>query len=103
MLDPIQKFLQGIESLNTKVIVDPPAANALMDEFRKHQGCAKVEAWAQEALVNHKAAIEILATSEGADERHAVHARMDGGFEADYGITDPFDLWIHSEKGGYKV
>lgn len=98
MSDPIQKFLEGIQSLNAKAIADPLAANVLLtDEFRQHRGRAKVEAWAQEALVDHKATIEILDKSEGPDGWHVVHLKMDGDFEADYGITDPFDLWMHFE------
>src|SRR5438270_5774835 len=95
MAHPVQKFLQGIRSLNAREIAAPLAVDAvLIDEFRQHCGRTKVETWAQEALVNHKATIEILDTAND-QGRHVVHVKMDGDFEAEYGITDPFDLWIH--------
>ena len=96
--DPVQTFLQGIQSLNAKAIAAPVAVDVLMvDEGREYRGRADIEAWAQKALVDHKATIEILDTSnEEETGRHIiVHVRMDGDFEADYGIRDPFDLWMH--------
>ena len=96
MANPVQTFLQGIHSLNAKDIAAPLAVDVLLtDEFRQHRGRAKVEAWAQEALVNHKATIEILDNANDQEGCHVVHVKMDGDFEADYGITDPFDLWMH--------
>jgi hypothetical protein len=96
MSDPVQKFLQAIQSLDAKALAAPLAIHVLLtDEFRQHHGRAKVEAWAQEALVDHKATINILDTANDPQGRHVVHVKMDGDFEADYGITDPFDLWMH--------
>jgi hypothetical protein len=93
MSDPVQKFLQGIQYLNAKAIASPLAVDVLLtDEGRQYRGRAKVEAWAQEALVEHKATIKILDTSSEPSSRHVVHVKMDGDFEADYGITDSFDL-----------
>lgn len=98
MLDSIRKFFQGIQSLNVKAIAAPLAADVLFtDEARQYRGRVNVEAWAQEALVAHKATIQILDASTKPNGRHVVHVKMDGDFEADYGITDPFDLWIHFE------
>jgi NADPH:quinone reductase-like Zn-dependent oxidoreductase len=98
MSDPVQKFLQGIQYLNAKAIASPLAVDVLLtDEGRQYRGRAKVEAWAQEALVEHKATIKILDTSSEPSSRHVVHVKMDGDFEADYGITDSFDLWMHFE------
>jgi NADPH:quinone reductase-like Zn-dependent oxidoreductase len=98
MSDPVQKFLQGMQSLDAKAIAAPFAVDVLLtDEFRQHRGRAKVQAWAQEALVAHKATVDILDTSNQPQGRYIVHVKMDGDFEADYGITDPFDLWMHFE------
>lgn len=96
MADSVQQFLQGIQSLNAKAIAAPVAVDVLLiDEFRQHHGRDKVEAWAQEALVDHKATVEILEVSNEAGGRHIVHVKMDGDFETSHGITDPFDLWLH--------
>ena len=100
MANLIQEFLQGIHSLNAKAIGAPLSSNiVLTDEFRQHYGREDVEAWAQEALVGHQATIKVLDTARVGDnansDKSVVHVKMDGDFEADYGITDPFDLWMH--------
>ncbi len=45
MADPVQTFLQGIQSSNAKAIAVPLASNiVLTDEFRQYYGRKNVEA-----------------------------------------------------------
>ncbi len=56
--------------------------------------------------MNHHATIKILDTSIGRethDDKSLVHVKMEGDFEADYGITDPFDLWMHFNVSGSEI
>lgn len=108
MADPIQAFLQGVQSSNATAIAAPLASNVLVtDEARQYRDRENVQAWAQEALVNHHATIKVLDTTKDGDktntDRTVVHVSMDGDFEEDYGIKDPFDLWIHFFVSGSEI
>ncbi len=93
--NPISTFLHGIASLNASQISSPFTDNATMiDESKTFSGKSAIHAFAQEALVNHNASVKVTAITKK-DDQTVLSVIMDGNFEKEFGITEPFPLFFY--------
>lgn len=91
---PIAKLLEAINSKITSDFLSPFASDAsLIDEGKSHDGKTEIEKWYTYSITDHNATIEIKKITELSSE-HVVHVLMDGNFEADYGLTEPINLYL---------
>jgi hypothetical protein len=94
MLDVIEACLEAINSKNNDAFISTFTKDAIViDEGKQHNGVHEIGAWSAEALIAHDASIIIQQTIQHATSI-VVHIVMDGDFEADYGITEPFHLFF---------
>jgi NADPH:quinone reductase-like Zn-dependent oxidoreductase len=92
---PVKDFLAAISERNSSKLASTFSTSASMiDEAKSYNSRNEIQAWAEEALVAHKATISVQDTQ--VDELSCtVRLTMDGDFVADYGITEPFTLYLH--------
>ena len=92
---PVARLIQAIHDLDSVGLASTFGENAiLVDEAKTYHGRPPIQEWCQEALVNHKATISVKETKT-VREKTWLRIVMDGQFEADYGITEPFILYFH--------
>ena len=85
---------EAINSKNNEAFLSAFTQNAIViDEGKQHSGIKEIGSWSAEALIAHNASVVVQETI-----RHGAsiiaHVIMDGDFEADYGITEPFSLYF---------
>lgn len=95
----------AIQSLDSTKFITCFAPDAvLIDEAKRQTTSTAIQAWFEKGICDHNASINILAAgSEG--DRSWVYVTMDGDFGADYGITEPFPLYLHfyCSKDGQRI
>jgi NADPH:quinone reductase-like Zn-dependent oxidoreductase len=91
---PVAATIEGINQKDGPKIVNAFSKNAIMiDEGKTHTGQKVIAAWAQEALISHGASVDVKKVSANGN-RVVLDLMMDGDFVADYGITEPFQLFF---------
>lgn len=86
--------LEAINNKNLDDFVHTFDQNAIViDEGKTHNGRPEISAWCAEALISHKASVEIKNVTD-LTGHVVVKVIMDGDFIADYGITEPFPLYF---------
>ncbi|KAF2465457.1 NAD(P)-binding protein [Lindgomyces ingoldianus] len=91
----VLRSLEAIKTLDSSQFVSCFSPDAvLIDEAKRRTTLASIQEWFEEGLKDHQATIDIK-DSGITDAETWVHAILDGNYEADYGITDPFPLYFH--------
>ncbi|OCK76323.1 hypothetical protein K432DRAFT_428805 [Lepidopterella palustris CBS 459.81] len=91
----VARMVQAIHKLNSAELASIFVQDAiLVDEAKQYYGREFIQEWCQEALVNRKATITVKEEKTVGNETW-IRVLMDGDFEADYGITEPFTLYFH--------
>jgi len=86
--------IDGINQKDASKIVNAFSKNAIMiDEGKTHTGQEVIAEWAQSALISHGASVEVKNISSSGN-RVVLDLMMDGDFVADYGISEPFQLFF---------
>jgi NADPH:quinone reductase-like Zn-dependent oxidoreductase len=96
---------KAIQSLDPAKFIACFAPDAvLVDEAKRHTTLTAIQAWFEKGPCDHKASINILETGSESDKSW-IHVMMDGDFEADYGIKEPFPLYLHfyTSEDGKKI
>jgi NADPH:quinone reductase-like Zn-dependent oxidoreductase len=90
----IEACLAAINAKNNDAFISTFNKIAIViDEGKQHNGVSEIGAWSAEALIGHDASV-VLQDSVQHGTSVVVHVVMDGEFEADYGITEPFPLFF---------
>lgn len=91
---PIAKALEAINQKNVSDFLSVFTSDAnLIDEGKDHPGKSEIEKWFLHALAGHNASIEVKRITD-LSSHVVVHVLMDGDFEADFGLTEPIDLYF---------
>ena len=92
----VSKFLQAIHNLNSDDLVSTFADDFIMiDESKPHNSREHVREWSEEGLVSRHATIKVLDVTTTPQSRTAVHVLVDGDYAHDFGITEPFHLYMN--------
>lgn len=90
---PVDQFIQGINTANLELVLGAFTADGeIFDDGKSFKGdmvrmfCA--------STIDHQTRIQVLDQSLQADGRSYHHALMDGDFGKEYGIYEPFDLYL---------
>ena len=90
----IEASLEAINSKNNDKFISIFQKDAIVvDEGKQHKGVHDIGSWSAESLIGHNASVTIVETIPHGTST-VVHVIMDGDFEADYGITEPFPLFF---------
>ncbi len=94
---PCRGFIESINNRDSKSLAELFSEDCLLiDESNYYRDHSVICSWSDHSLVSREAKIlrilDVRADSPTAPE---VKVLMDGDFVADYGITEPFPLWLH--------
>ena len=90
----IEACLEAINAKNNNAFILTFAKDSIViDEGRQHNGINEIRAWSAEALIRHDASVTTKQSIQYGTST-IVHVIMNGDFEADYGITEPFTLFF---------
>jgi NADPH:quinone reductase-like Zn-dependent oxidoreductase len=93
--NPITTFINGINTFNARQISSQFSPTATMiDEAKEYHGRDAIHAFSEEALVGHHATAKVTAITKR-DSQIVLSVIMDGDFEKDFGITEPFPLFFY--------
>ena len=90
----IVKVLESINSQSVSGFFSSFTDDAILtDEGKDYTGKTEIEKWFLDSLAGHNASIEVKKVTD-LSTNVVVHVLMDGDFEADFGLVDPFDLYF---------
>ena len=94
---PCRRFIESINNRDSKSLAELFSEDCLLiDESKHYRDHSAIRSWSDHSLVSHEATIlKILDVRAGSPAAPEVQVLMDGDFVADYGITEPFPLWLH--------
>jgi NADPH:quinone reductase-like Zn-dependent oxidoreductase len=91
----VLQAIEAIKSLDsTKFISCFASDGILIDEAKPHKDVASMRAWFEGGLKSRNATIKVMDSGTSASDTW-VHVMMDGDYAADYGITEPFPLYLY--------
>jgi NADPH:quinone reductase-like Zn-dependent oxidoreductase len=92
---PVTQAIEAIQALDSSKFVLSFTPDAiLIDEAKPHTSSDAIKAWFEKGIISHKATIKLLDTGSS-DRKTWVHMMMDGNYKEDFGITEPFPLYLH--------
>ena len=90
----VEACLTAINSKNNGAFISTFTKIAIVvDEGKQHKGSNEIGMWNAEALIGHNPSV-VIQDSVQHGTSVVVNLIMDGDFEADYGITEPFSLYF---------
>ena len=94
---PCRGFIESVNNRDSKSLAELFSEDCLLiDESIYYRDHEAIRNWSDHSLVSHEAKIiKILDVRADSPTAPEVKVLMDGDFVADYGITEPFPLWLH--------
>jgi hypothetical protein len=100
---PIDRFLQGINTANLELMLSAFASDAeVIDDGKSFKGDA-IQALCEHGIIGHHAQVKVLEEGLLDDGRAYAHIIMDGDFVKDFGIHEPFDLFLAAKINNDKI
>lgn len=91
----VRQAIEAIEALDVaKFLSCFPSGAVLIDEAKRYTDSASIQAWFEHGFREHRASIKLVESGKRNGNIWA-HIMVDGDFAADYGITEPFPLYLH--------
>ena len=91
---PIDRFLQGINTAKLDLMLSAFAPNAeVVDDGQSFKGDA-IRALCEHGIIGHSARVKVLEQKMMKDSRAYAHVNMEGDFGKEFGIHEPFDLFL---------
>ncbi|OCT54464.1 Zn-dependent oxidoreductase, NADPH:quinone reductase [Cladophialophora carrionii] len=100
---PIDRFLQGINTANLELMLSAFASNAeVIDNGKSFRGDA-IRDLCERGIIGHHTEVNVLEQEHPGDGRAYVHVTIDGDFGKDFGIHDPFELFLAAKFDNDKI
>ncbi|ETI29272.1 hypothetical protein G647_01725 [Cladophialophora carrionii CBS 160.54] len=100
---PIDRFLQGINTANLELMLSAFASNAeVIDNGKSFRGDA-IRDLCEHEIIGHHAEVSVLEQEHPGDGRAYAHVTIDGDFGKDFGIHDPFELFLAAKFDNDKI
>jgi len=91
---PVERYIVGVNTGNLELILSAFGPDAeIFDDGKSHKDDG-IRLFIDHALIGHKASVKVLAQEILPDGRTYLHTMNDGDFAADFGITEPFELFL---------
>jgi len=91
---PPDQFIKGINNGKLDLILDAFASGAeIVDNGKSFTGDA-IRLFCEHGIIGHQARVQVLEKEVQADGRIVFHIMMDGDFGKEFGIHEPFDLFL---------
>ncbi|KIX06671.1 uncharacterized protein Z518_04647 [Rhinocladiella mackenziei CBS 650.93] len=90
----VNRFIQGINTAKAELMLSSFATDAeIIDDGKSFKGDA-IRLLCEHGIIGHHARVQILEQEVQSDGRTYLHIVMDGDFAKEFGIHDPFDLFL---------
>lgn len=100
---PVNRFLEGINTASLELILDAFASDAeVVDDGKSFTGNA-IRALCEHGIIGHKGRVKVLDQEAQHDGRSYTHIIMDGDFGKEFGIHEPFDLFLIAKVKNDKI
>ncbi|OQV01144.1 Alcohol dehydrogenase GroES-like domain-containing protein [Cladophialophora immunda] len=91
---PVNRFLEGINTTNLELMLSAFASDAeVIDDGKSFTGDA-ITALCEHGIIGHQGRVKVLEQAVQNDGRTRTHIMMDGDFGKEFGIHEPFDLFL---------
>lgn len=92
--DPVERFVNGINSADLQLALGAFSSTAELIDDGKTFRDDGIKLFLEHGIIGHKGSIKILTREILPDDRVYLHVMMDGDFAEEYGITEPFSLFL---------
>lgn len=100
---PVEQFLNGINTANLQLMLGALAPDVeIFDDGKSFKGDA-VRALCEHGIIGHQARVKTLEQETQKDGRSYTHLMMDGDFGKEFGIHEPFDLFLIATVKNNKI
>ncbi|KAH0842589.1 putative zinc-type alcohol dehydrogenase-like protein YogA [Fonsecaea pedrosoi] len=101
--NPIDRFLEGINTADLELMLNAFAPDAeVVDDGKSFTGDAII-ALCEHGIIGRQARVKVLDQTVRNDGRTQTHIMMDGDFGKEFGIHEPFDLFLVVTVKGDKI
>ncbi|OAP55131.1 hypothetical protein AYL99_10831 [Fonsecaea erecta] len=91
---PVDRFLQGINTANLELMLSAFAPDAeVIDDGKSFTGDS-ITMLCEHGIIGHQARVNILERAVQNDDKTRTHIMMEGDFGKEFGIHEPFDLFL---------
>ncbi len=91
---PINRFLEGINTANLELMLNAFAVDAEVIDDGKSFKKDGIRALCEQGIIGHQGRVEVLEQEVQSDGRSYTHIMMNGDFAKEFGIHEPFDLFL---------
>jgi hypothetical protein len=92
---PVDTFLQGINAASLELALSAFTSPAeIFDDGKSFKGEDAIRAFVEHGIIGHKAKVKLLEQEVLKDGQSFAHIVMDGDFSKEFGIYEPFDLFL---------
>ncbi|KIW94580.1 uncharacterized protein Z519_04556 [Cladophialophora bantiana CBS 173.52] len=100
---PVNRFLEGINTANLEVMLSAFASDAeVIDDGKSFTGDA-ITALCEHGIIGHQGRVKVLDQAIQDDGKTHTHIMMDGDFGKEFGIHEPFDLFLLASVKNDKI
>ncbi|KEF51005.1 uncharacterized protein A1O9_12931 [Exophiala aquamarina CBS 119918] len=91
---PVERYIVGVNTANVELALSAFGSDAeITDDGKSYRGDG-IRLFVEHGVIGHKASVKVLAQEILPDGRTYLHVLMDGDFAAEFGITEPFELFL---------
>ena len=100
---PVDRFLEGINATNLDLALSAFAPGAeIVDDGKSLKG-DEIRTFCEHGIIGHQVRVRVVEQEVQTDGRAYTHVIMDGDFAADFGIHEPFTLYLIAKISNDKV
>ncbi|KAK4939149.1 hypothetical protein LTR10_020544 [Elasticomyces elasticus] len=91
---PVDRFIQGVNAADLQAMLNSFAPGADVFNDRKNFKGDALRIFCERGIIGHHGRMKLLDKTSRDDGRIFRHVMMDGDFAAEFGIHEPFDLFL---------